>query len=127
MASRKVILNAFFDQFLGFVKELQQMYPEDPDFNVFQTTITMLRGTNPLLVAKFIKDNVVTPYGDKIEKCDESFFLTHSYDEHAEDVDLDIIEKLKGYVVTMSDSSKNAVWKYIQIISKLAMKSLETD
>lgn len=127
MASRKVLLNAFFDQFQTFLKELQHMYPEDADFGVYQTTISMLRGTNPLLVAKFIKEHVVDPHGDKIERKDESFFLNHTYEEYSTDVDLDIIEKLKGYVSTMSPSSKDAVWKYIQILSKLAVKSLDVD
>ena len=126
MASRAVLLKAFFGQFQSFLKELRQMYPEDPDFAVFQTTLSALE-MNPLLVAKMFKEHVVDPHGDKIEAKDESFFMNHAYAEYSADVDLDIIEKLKGYVSTMSPASKDAVWKYIQILSKLAVKSLDVD
>lgn len=125
MASRKVLLNALFDQFTGFIRELQKMYPEDPDFPAYQSTLALLRGTNPLLVAKYVKEHVTDRHGDKIAARDESFFLNHSYEDVAEDVSLDVVEKLKGYVSQMDQKTKDVVWQYVEILSKLAVKCLE--
>lgn len=125
MASRKVLLDTLFDQFTAFLRELQRMYPEDPDFPAYQSTLALLRGTNPLLVAKYVKQHVVDQHGEKIATRDESFFLSHSYDDVAEDVSLDVVQKLKGYVKEMDANTKEAVWKYVEILSKLSVKCLE--
>jgi len=42
MASRVTLMTALFDQFTSFVSELSEMYPEDPDFSMFLTTVRLL-------------------------------------------------------------------------------------
>jgi hypothetical protein len=123
--SRPVLLNAFFTQFNAFLGELKQMYPDDVDFPTYLTTINLLKGTNPMLVVRYIKEHVIDVYGEKIKNHDESFFLSHGYESHAEEVDLNIVEKLKGYVQTMSPETKNAIWKYLDILTALCVKILE--
>ena len=100
------------------------MYPDDTDFPVFITTLELLKSTNPILVVKFVKENIVDLYKDKILNKDESFFLDQDYTKHG-DVDLNIVHKLKKYVKDMSPNSKDVVWKYIELIMKLSMKILE--
>jgi hypothetical protein len=121
--SKKILIEAFFNQFSGFLGELQQMYPEDPDFPIFVTTLNLLKG-NPLLVLNFINDEIIKPYGDKISARDESFFLNTDYTKRG-DVDLNIVEKLKQYIQGMTPASKETVWKYIEIITKLCTKALD--
>jgi hypothetical protein len=124
MASRPVLLKALFSQFTAFLRELQTMYPEDPDFPAYQTTLAALE-YNPLLVAKYVKEHVVDRHADKIAARDETFFLNHSYEDVAEDVSLDVVQKLKGYVSGMDQKTKDVVWQYVEVISKLALKCLE--
>lgn len=117
MASRVVLLNALYDQFISFVSELSEMYPEDPDFPLFITTVRLLKTSNPSLLAKYIAENTAQ-YEEQILKKDEQFFLTHDFQSH--DLDIDILSKLKSYVSTMSPTTKEHVWKYCQNIIKLA-------
>jgi hypothetical protein len=122
--SKKVLIDTFFNQFTDFLKQLENMYPDDTDFPVFITTLELLKSTNPILVVKFVKENIVDLYKDKILNKDESFFLDQDYTKHG-DVDLNIVHKLKKYVKDMSSNSKDVVWKYIELLMKLSIKILE--
>jgi hypothetical protein len=119
MASRQVLTQAFFDQFMAFSTELCEMYPDDPDFSMFSSTLKLMKMTNPALVIKYVRDNVVQ-FEDKIMKKDESFFLDYNFAEYADAVDMNIFQKLRQYVSSMSPASKNSVWVYIQNIVRLA-------
>lgn len=119
MANRVVLLNALFDQFQSFLGELQEMYPNDEDFSTFSTTLKLVRSTNPSLVAKYIFEHT-SQFESQILQKDERFFLDYSFVEYGEHVDLDIFGKLKSYLKTMDEKSKENVWKYIQNIFKLA-------
>lgn len=117
MASRVVLLNALYDQFTSFVTELSEMYPDDPDFPLFITTVRLLKTSNPSLLAKYIVENTA-PYEEQILNKDEEFFLKHDFQSH--DLDIDILSKVKGYVTSMSPATKEHVWKYCQNIIRLA-------
>jgi hypothetical protein len=122
--SKKILIDAFFNQFLSFIGELKQMYPEDDDFPVFITTLSLMKSTNPMLVVNFVKTEIVDLYGEKIAVRDESFFMNQDYSARG-DVNLNIVDKLKQYIQGMSAETKETVWKYIEIISKLCSKALE--
>jgi hypothetical protein len=119
MASKQVLTQAFFDQFTSFSTELCEMYPDDADFSMFATTLKLMKMTNPALVIKYVRDNVLQ-FEDKIMKKDESFFLEYNFAEYAEAVDMNIFQKLRQYIANMTPSSKNSVWVYIQNIVRLA-------
>lgn len=119
MSKRIVLLNALFDQFQGFMVELAEMYPNDEDFSSFLTTLKLVRTTNPSLVPKYIYEHT-SQFEKQILEKDESFFIDYSFVEYGEHVDLDIFSKLKQYLKSMDQKSKENVWKYIQNIFKLA-------
>jgi hypothetical protein len=119
MASKIVLMTALIDQFTTFVTELSEMYPEDADFEMFLTTIRLIKSTNPSLIVKNIYDNTIK-YEEKIMKKDEQFFLDSSFDDHKEDVDMDILSKMKQYYSKMNAASKENVWVYCQNIIRLA-------
>lgn len=122
MASKIVLMNALYDQFFSFIGELKQMYPDDPDFSMYETSVRMLKTTNPSLLAKYIVE-YTQDFQSKIESQDEKFFLDYSFDEYGEHVDLNIFSKLKKYYASMSADSKINTWKYIQNIYKLSKAS----
>jgi len=119
MASKPVLMSAMFDQFTSFVTELIQMYPDDPDFSLFLTSLRLLRSTNPSLLVKYVYENT-SAFENQILNKDEGFFVDYSFDEFSENVDLNIFPKLKQYVKNMSPSTKDNVWKYIQNIYRLS-------
>jgi len=121
--SRRVFLDAFFTQFIAFLGELREMYPEDPDFPGFITALTLIRNTNPMLAVNFIKTEVVDPYKEKILARDESFFLEQDFTE--KNADMNVIFKLKDYVREMTPASKDVVWQYIELLMKICLKVLE--
>ena len=119
MASKVVLMSALFDQMTTFVTELSQMYPDDPDFSLFLTTLRMLKMSNPSMLAKYIYENV-REYEDQIMTKNEDFFLAHTFEQYKEDVNMDIFSKLKQYVQGMTPRSKENVWQYSQNIYRLA-------
>lgn len=121
--SRRVFLDAFFTQFIAFLGELKEMYPDDPDFPGFVTALTLIRNTNPMLAVNFIKTEVVDPYKEKILARDESFFLEQDFTE--KNADMNVIFKLKDYVREMTPASKDVVWQYIELLMKICLKVLE--
>jgi len=119
MASKTVLMTALFDQFTSFITELSEMYPEDPDFSMFLTSVRLLKSTNPSMVVKYMYEST-SAYEDQIMNKDEKFFLTSSFEEHKENIDMDIFSKMKVYFSSMSIESRESVWKYSQNISRLA-------
>lgn len=112
-------MTALFDQFTAFITELAEMYPEDPDFSMFLTSVRLAKSTNPSIVVKYIYESS-SPYETQIMDKDENFFLTSSFEEHKENVAMDIFSKMKLYFSSMSPDSKESVWKYSQNILRLA-------
>lgn len=124
MASRIVLMNALYDQFFSFLKELKEMYPDDSDFPMYETSLRLLKTTNPSLLGKYIVE-YTQDFKSQIESQDEKFFLDYSFDEYGQHVDLNIFSKLKKYYASMSQDSKTNTWKYIQNIYKLSKASVD--
>jgi len=115
---KKILINAFFDQFITFVTELEDMYPDDSDFSIFETTLKLMRMTNPSLVIKYVSDST-SKFLEKIMASDEDFFMDMDFSSYA-GIDMNIFTKLKTYIQSMGTESKLNVWKYIQNITRLA-------
>jgi hypothetical protein len=122
MASKVVLMTALFEQMTSFVTELSEMYPDDPDFSLFLTTLRMLKMSNPSMLSKYIYENV-NEFESQIMEKNEDFFLTHEFEQYKEDINMDIFSKLKQYVKTMTPESKENVWKYCQNVYRLAKAS----
>ena len=119
MASKVTLMMALFDQFTTFILELSEMYPDDPDFSMFLSSVRIAKSANPNIVVKYIYESTY-PYEQEIMNKDEKFFLTSSFEEHKENVDMDVFSKMKQYFATMTTESKESVWKYSQNIIRLA-------
>jgi hypothetical protein len=115
---KKKLIDAFFDQFITFVNELCDMYPDDSGFPTFSTTLKLMKMTNPSLVIKYVSDST-SQFLEKIMASDEAFFMEMDFSVYGT-VDMNIFTKLKSYIQTMSPQSKESVWKYIQNVTRLA-------
>lgn len=118
MAPNPAIVNAFYDQLTTFLGELKEMYPDDPDFALGLTSLKMMRKVNPVAWVRVFYDGA-KPYEAEILSKNEGFFLDHSFAD-VQDMDFNILGKLKQYVRGMSDSSKKVVWVYVENLYKLA-------
>lgn len=119
MAPRQVLMNHFFEQLLTFMGELTEMYPADPDFPLGITSVRMVKMANPSMGPTMFYENA-KPFESEILTKNEKFFLDHSFGEYGNDVDFNLLSKLKQYVSTMSPVSKENVWTYIQNLFKLS-------
>jgi len=116
---RSLLVNAFFDQLLVFMGELKEMYPSDPDFSLGITSVRMIKLVNPGIMSKYFYDSA-KQFEDEILSKNEKFFLDHSFGEFGDNVDFNLLAKLKQYVAGMSQNSKDNVWTYVQTLYKLA-------
>jgi len=119
MAPRQVLMNHFFEQLLTFMKELSEMYPSDPDFPLGITSVRMVKVANPSMGPSLFYDSAKAFESEILSK-NEKFFLDRSFGEFGSDVDFNLLAKLKQYVSTMSPTSKENVWTYIQNLFKLS-------
>lgn len=121
--SKKILLDAFYNQFSDFLSELMKAFPEDDEFPAYKTGLLLFQKTNPVLVIKAVHEHM-TPYEETIRAKNVDFFLKHDYSGHTEnDGALDqVIEKLKGYWEQMSEANQTVVWRYITLLLDLAKR-----
>jgi hypothetical protein len=120
--SKKVFLDAFYDQFHSFLQQLMLVFPEDRDIFLFESGLKLVQKTNPTLVVREVVAKM-TPFEKAIETKDEKFLLDFQYTsiEELQGMDM-VINKLKEMWKTISDENKECIWKYLQVILGLAKR-----
>ena len=116
------ILTAFNTQLINFVDELILLCPEEYDFKVFKNGILLLKRTNPRKIIELFNVYVVK-YQDSILEKNEQFFLDNNYADEIDASDTEnlytIINKLKKYWSSLTESNKETIWKYLHVLIKL--------
>lgn len=114
-------LKAFTTQLFNFSIELQRLFPEDETFETLKDAIYLLKKNNPRKLLELFRENIEQPYREKIIKRNEDFFLTHNYNEYAEDLEneMGIVDQLKKYWIEITPETKDCIWLYLQVLIKL--------
>ena len=123
MATRKIYLDAFFDQYEDFLQQMQVVFPGDPDWPLYIAGLSIFRRTNPaMIVTKTWKH--ISKFEDVLKARDESFFLTRDFSDITEGEEPleQTITKLKNMWAQLSPHNRNVVWDYINNITYLARK-----
>ena len=120
--SKKIFMDAFFTQFHEFMGQLIRVFPEDPDFTVYDSGVMMLQKINPgLVLVEFIKN--VTPFEEVIRAKNSDFFIqTEIFIFDPENTMEQVIQKLKAYWVGLSDSNKESIWNYIILLLDISKR-----
>jgi hypothetical protein len=115
-------MDAFFTQFHEFMGQLIKVFPEDPDFTVYDSGVMMLQKVNPgLVLAEFIKH--VTPFEEVIRAKNSDFFIqTEIFIFDPENTMEQVIQKLKAYWIGLSDSNKESIWNYIILLLDISKR-----
>ena len=116
-----VYMRTFFKQLTEFIAQLEEMFPDDPDFTVFQTFLGLVQRTNPQMILATIREHVVDKYDAQITSRDEAFILNYSGSEYDSDV-MNIVSKLRTYWTTLSEPSKQAMWQYLHVLTQLCKR-----
>jgi hypothetical protein len=119
--SSSTYLKSFFHQLMEVVGELADMFPDDPDFKVFQTYISLLQRTNPTMVIDTFHEHVGLKFENEINAKNEDFVLNYQAAEYGSE-GMDIVAKIKSYWSVLSPASRAAIWQYIYILKELAKK-----
>jgi hypothetical protein len=114
--SKKIFMDAFFTQFHEFMTQLMTVFPDDHDFAVYDAGVSLLKNVNPgLVIVEFNKH--VLPFEDILRSKNSDFFLKHTFDSLEPDNTMEqVINKLKGYWVSLSEANKESIWRYIILL-----------
>lgn len=119
------ILTAFNDHFLEFIKDIQAVFPNDPDILSAKNALTMIRKANPKMIVRIWKTFIADKYRNQIEANDISFFLEKDYSSdiatsNNSDKIMESINRLREPIRNMGPDNQEKVMKYIQNLTKLS-------
>jgi hypothetical protein len=119
------ILQAFNDHFFEFVKDVENVFPNDEDILVAKNSLITIRKANPKMIIKIWTQFVVGKYKQEIEKGDIDFFINKDYSDDIGDTSsssyiMDAIDRFRSPIKQMKPDDQKKAMKYIQNLTKLA-------
>lgn len=122
---KSTLLRTFNTHFVEFLKDILVVFPDNADIKSGLNSFEILSRFNPSLVIKAWYTKVFIPYSDVIQKGDISFFLEKDYSKdlsvvaNANEI-INIIDKMRGPIREMNDTSKQHTTQYIQNLTNLS-------
>jgi hypothetical protein len=111
MSKNQMIMGVFNKKLMEFVKEVIEMYPDNKDFKSMRSQLRMIMSSAENLPIQKFKELVTIPYSKKIyEKEDLSGTPFESFNY------------LKKMWKTTTPTTKEAMWKYVELLTKLSEK-----
>ena len=123
MTSKKILIDAFFNTYEDFMNQMIAVYPDDRDFPLYKSGLSMFRRVNPaIIVGKTWK--WVSKFEGQISARDERFFLEYDYssDTEGEEPLEQTLEKLRSMWRELNDHNRKVVWDYVNLIMELARR-----
>jgi hypothetical protein len=123
------LLTAFNTHFEEFVKDIQSVFPNDPDILAAQKSLSLIKQANPKLIVKIWKMNIGEKYCKEIEDGNIDFFINKKYDEDLGQIAgqsdfqrkiIEAIDRLRTPIKEMSKENQEKTMKYIQNLTKLS-------
>ena len=115
------ILSAFNNTLIEFADDLILVFPDDNDLKVYKNSLILLQKTNPRKV-QIIFHTYIINYKDQILNKDEDFFINDNYDSVKDEKNIVLIDRPKNYWSNISNSNKDKIWKYFEILISLSLK-----
>jgi hypothetical protein len=121
--SKKIYIDAFFDQYEDFLQQMLEVYPNDPDWPLYIAGLAIFRRTNPMMVVQKTWKHI-SRFEEVIKARDEKFFLERDYSDITEGEEPleQTVTKIKGMWAQLSLHNRNIVWDYVNNITYLARK-----
>jgi hypothetical protein len=120
-------LNAFNNQFDEFVQNILIAFPNDIDIINGKNSLTLMKKMNPKLLITAWRDYVAKPYNQSIIDGGIEWFVSKDYTEDVQQMSeakkiLEVINRIRGPVSTLSDENKEIILKYIYNLNQLSLK-----
>ena len=115
-------VSAFNDMLEQFLQELNQTFPEEKAIVKYQTSVELLRKTNPRKVIEGFMSNVAS-ISERMLARDESLITSGDINSLIPDINI------SGHWSECSDNTRNAIWQYLQTLYMLGttITSLPSD
>lgn len=119
--SKKIYIDAFFNQYEDFLNQIKEVFPEDPDWKLYLSGLAIFRRTNPLIVVKKTW-KYVSQFEEVIKNRDEKFFMDMDYSTYTEGEEPleQTIDKLKGMWASLTPHNRKIIWEFVNNITTLA-------
>jgi hypothetical protein len=121
--SKKIYIDAFFDQYEDFLHQMLEVYPNDPDWPLYIAGLSIFRRTNPMMVVQKTWKHI-SRFEEVIKARDEKFFLDRDYSDITEGEEPleQTVTKIKGMWEELGAHNRNIVCDYVNNITYLARK-----
>jgi len=131
MDDQSKYMRMFNEQMLAMLNKIKVTYPEERDFVMLYDICETYTKINPVRVMRAF-GKFANPYRTQIMNKDLEFFMNKKYEEDM-DKDKEVnarkdeilfkIEYFKNVLVAKSsDTTREAIWKYMQVLIKLMDK-----
>lgn len=119
--SKKIYIDAFFNQYEDFLNQLKEVFPEDRDWPLYLSGLAIFRRTNPMIIAQKTWKHV-SKYEDVIRRRDDTFFMEQDFGHitQGEEPLEQTIVKLRGMWAVLSPHNRKIVWDFVNNIASLA-------
>lgn len=118
------VLGAFCNQLIRFFEELESSYPEEKSISMGLDAIRAAKRANPKLVADMFYEYFYKPANDLIvnRKSDEIIALARKVLSTQFNELMPALMIFDKYWPTMSDTNRNVIWQYLEVLCKLCEK-----
>jgi len=125
-----IILTTFNKQFVDFVEDVSNIFPEDRDLLTAKNSLLFIKKANPKMIIKIWKKYIVDNYQSQIDAGDISFFINKDYGNDLKNISnsdqiIDAINRLRKPIELMTQDSQAKTMKYIQNLTKLSNYYIE--
>jgi len=119
--SKKIYIDAFFNQYEDFLNQLKEVFPEDRDWPLYLSGLAIFRRTNPMIIAQKTWKHV-SKFEEVIRNRDENFFMERDFGDITEGEEPleQTIVKLRGMWGVLTPHNRKFVWDFVNNITALA-------
>ena len=119
------VLGAFCNQLIRFFEELESSYPEEKSISMGLEAIKAAKRSNPKLVLDMFYEYLYKPAYELIKdrKDDEIILLARSIMSSQFNELMPTLMIFDKYWPTMSDTNRNVIWQYLDVLCKLCEKA----
>jgi len=119
--SKKILIDAFFNQYEDFLNQIKEVFPDDPDWKLYLSGLAIFRRTNPLIVVKKTWKHVA-PFEEMIVARNEKFFIERDFSDITEGEEPleQTIDKIRGMWAVLNTHNRRVVWDFVNNITALA-------
>jgi hypothetical protein len=119
--SKKIYIDAFFNQYEDFLNQLKEVFPEDRDWPLYLSGLAIFRRTNPMIIAQKTWKHV-SKFEEVIRNRDENFFMERDFGDITEGEEPleQTIVKLRGMWGVLTPHNRKIVWDFVNNITALA-------